>query len=249
MLPRSLVVLLLLAFVLAHAITLSTPLHVVYAVQGTTLTTFVASQSGHIKQVGSLVNLGTGLAAYPVPSSTDGRFLYVPCCAGGDQQLSVYSTDAQGVPNSQPIQTLSGNFTEIDVDPGGRFAYVLALSTDKTGNQIYAVRLYDIDSNGKLTFHDVAGRHNEGSCCQWWNLDEFNSQGTKVYEDEGSDLGGGGGSNWYEQRIDSHTGKLSKKVFRINGLTAAKATMLTPPSVTRQSCSAKRSMEIAVTHG
>jgi len=219
MATRSLFAVFLSTLILAHAAAATQSVHVVYVAQGTDLITYdVNANTGQMKQVGKPINLGSGAGTFPIASTPDGRFLYVPCCQSGNQSLSVYSTDARGVPQAQPIQTIQGNFWQIEVDPTGRFAYGLTINVDQDGNQIYAVQLYDIDANsGKLTARAVQSRHNEGTCCEWWNLDGFSSTGSKLYEDEGNDLGGGGGSLYYEQQINPETGKLAKRVFLING--------------------------------
>jgi hypothetical protein len=104
------------------------------------------------------------------------------------------------------------------VDPNGRFAYGLSLEQDQNYNQIYSVHIFEIAAiSGKLTQVQIEHRYNEGTCCVWFNLDGFDSRGAKLYDDKGSDLGGGGGSLWYEQQVDPKTGDLGKRVFLING--------------------------------
>lgn len=190
-----------------------------YVVSGTTLATYnVNPQTGHVHTVGTPLNLGTGVASWPLASSPDGHFLYVPCCISGVQALSVYATDAEAVPQAPAIQVIPGNFIKIVVDPTGRFAYGLSLQPDKNYNQIYSVLIFEIAAvTGKLTPVKLEHRYNEGTCCSWFNLDGFGSGGAKLYDDQGSDLGGGGGSQWYEQQVDPKTGDLNKRVFLING--------------------------------
>jgi hypothetical protein len=190
-----------------------------YVVDGTTLATYhVNPQTGHVKTVGTPLNLGSGIASWPLASSPDGHFLYVPCCISGTQALSVYTTDAKAVPQAPAIQVIPGNFIKIVVDPNGRFAYGLSLEQDQNYNQIYSVHIFEIAAiSGKLTQVQIEHRYNEGTCCVWFNLDGFDSRGAKLYDDKGSDLGGGGGSLWYEQQVDPKTGDLGKRVFLING--------------------------------
>lgn len=190
-----------------------------YVVGGTTLTTYnVNPQTGQVETVGTPLNLGSGVASSPLASSPDGHFLYVPCCISGTQALSVYATDAKAVPQAPAIQVIPGNFVKIVVDPNGRFAYGLSLEQDENYNQIYSVHIFEIAAvSGKLTEVKIEHRYNEGTCCAWFNLDGFDSKGARLYDDEGSDLGGGGGSLWYEQQVDPKTGDLGKRVFLING--------------------------------
>ncbi len=190
-----------------------------YVVNGTTLATYnVNPQTGQIKSVGTSLNLGSGVGSWPLASTRDGYFLYVPCCIGGVQALSVYATDAEAVPQAPAIQVIPGNFIKIVVDPNGRFAYGLSLEQDKDYKQIYSVNIFEISAvTGKLTPVKLEHRYNEGTCCAWFNLDGFSSGGAKLYDDQGSDLGGGGGSQWYEQQVDPRTGDLSEPAFLING--------------------------------
>lgn len=190
-----------------------------YVVSGTTVATYnVNPQTGHMKMVGTPLTLGSGVASWPMASSPDGRFLYVPCCISGTQGLSVYATDAKAVPQAPAVQVIPGNFIEIAVAPNGRFAYGLSLESDKNYNQIYSVHIFEIAAvTGKLTQVKIEHRYDEGNCCSWFNLDGFDSRGAKLYDDQGSDLGGGGGSLWYEQQLDPETGDLSKRAFLING--------------------------------
>jgi len=190
-----------------------------YVVGGTTLTTYnVNPQTGQVEPVGTPLNLGSGVASSPLASSPDGHFLYVPCCISGTQALSVYTTDAKAVPQAPAIQVIPGNFIKIVVDANGRFAYGLSLEQDKNYNQIYSVHIFEIAAlSGKLTEVKIEHRYNEGTCCAWFNLDGFDSRGARLYDDEGNDLGGGGGSLWYEQQVDPKTGDLGKRVFLING--------------------------------
>lgn len=190
-----------------------------YVISGTTLATYnVNPQTGHVKTAGTPLNLGSGVASWPLASSPDGHFLYVPCCISGVQALSVYATNAEAVPQAPAIQVIPGNFIKIVVDPNGRFAYGLSLEQDQNYNQIYSVHIFEIAAvTGKLARVKLEHRYNEGTCCVWFNLDGFGSGGAELYDDRGSDLGGGGGSQWYEQQVDQETGDLSRRVFLING--------------------------------
>jgi hypothetical protein len=209
-------------FVQAFAVTSiagAAPVQALYVLSGTTLTTYnVELQTGKAKKIGTPLTLGSGVASWPLASSPDGHFLYVPCCFSGTPALSVYATDARAVPQGPAIQVIAGNFVQIQVDPNGRFAYGLTLDKDQSYNNIYSVHIFEIaEATGKLTELKIEYRYNEGTCCMWFNLDGFDTRGGKLYDDEGSDLGGGGGSLWYEQPVNRETGDLGQRLFLING--------------------------------
>ncbi len=89
--------------------TSSTPLQLVYVIDGSTLTTYnIRSQSLQATQAGTTALLQS---VYPyLITSPNGHVVYYTAYQNitqqGNQKLYVYSTNSAGVPNSQPVQSL-----------------------------------------------------------------------------------------------------------------------------------------------
>ncbi|HTZ98357.1 MAG TPA: hypothetical protein VMB18_18270 [Terriglobales bacterium] len=139
------------------------------------------------------VDPNTGLAiqigAVALPSRTltplwiNGKnFLYV----WDSSDLWVYPTDAEGLPNSQPIQHLLANFTRpitsFVVDPMGHYAYAVMSWIDSNDNYNAQFVLFTIDAQtGKLTdTGDVVATYGPDPY-KWLASFGFGVTGTKLW--------------------------------------------------------------------
>jgi hypothetical protein len=162
---------------------------VVYAVNGTTLTTFnVDPQTLQATQAGT-----TTLRASSSPAlvaSPNGRFLYYTATTS-DHRLYVYDTNASGVPNSKPAQTVIAKqlFGNVVVHPGGQFLYAVAVGPVYAGPTAnYAIVRNMIDqSNGKISqpvteaSYQLPDIDDAGFCTL--NILGFNPAGDTMYDD------------------------------------------------------------------
>jgi hypothetical protein len=140
----------------------ATPTQILYVVHAQTVGTFIVDP-----HTGSVTAAGPDVVVAAVPSheapistvaAPDGRFLYVvwPFDPSLPQHLSVFSTDAHGVPQTPPVQTLdlppAGFGYGFAIDPGGRFAYLVQNTSDADEVASATIRVLSIDpASGRLT--------------------------------------------------------------------------------------------------
>ncbi len=132
-----------------------TPVDVLYAQRNTSILTYTVDQATlQATQVGDPLIL-TGNPEYVrlIPSPS-GHFVYVMSDTQDAQgYLSVYATDASGVPQTPAVQTLGPvSVSQFTIDPNGQFAYALEYTTNSQSVARFQLRLFTIDgATGKLT--------------------------------------------------------------------------------------------------
>ncbi len=140
----------------ASTVNMSSPVQVVYVLDGSTLTTYdVDSQTLDATQVGSL-----SLTQYLSPgltTSPNGHFMYYTdfgFTPNTGNKLWVYATDATGSPQNPPVQELDGTYLWglPQFDPKANFAYVFSAVTNKADYTQYTIWRYVFNpSSGKLS--------------------------------------------------------------------------------------------------
>jgi DNA-binding beta-propeller fold protein YncE len=137
---------------LAVSISVSTPLtaaaqsataavEVVYVLEGATLETYnVDRQTGYATEQGQGVTLEASTGNTTVVASPNDHFLYITGYSGSEY-LWVYSTDANGVPQTPPVQTVSlgSSYSPLAIDPDGSLAYITESTTNSQGEMVVAI--------------------------------------------------------------------------------------------------------------
>jgi hypothetical protein len=173
-----------------------------YSVDGNALTFTSLGQPVNLILSGSLVQF--------VPAPND-NFLYVLWSDAGNQQhLSVYATDASGIPQTPAVQTLDApSLSQFNIHRSARFAYVTQVSN--LGSEYTStVRLFHINpADGKLR---------EDPKCQGSygpypilpaSLYGFSADGTKIYLSRENSQG-----PFYEQRsLNTNNGTVGSDVL------------------------------------
>jgi len=191
------------------------PLQIVYVIDGSTLTTYnVNSQTLQATDVGTTT---LKQSVYPgLVTSPNGHIVYYTAFQNLDQQgeyLYVYNTNSSGVPNSQPVQSISvKGVYSLQVDPTGKFLYVVQQGTGSNGfypaNIIRAV----IDpATGKLSQPTTVAKYKLESSTVFCYLSIFgmNAAGTKLYDEISCGYPHGGAEATYNERtVDTQTGAL-----------------------------------------
>lgn len=196
----------------------STPVQVVYVVDGSTLTTYnVDPQTLQATTVGTLT---LPQSTYPgVVTSPNGRFLYYSAYLNYSQQdheIYVYDTNASGVPGQNPVQQLkAAHLSELVVNPSGKFLYRISVGpTSQQFTTPYAVVRNSINpQNGKLSAPITEATYTldsnvSGNDC-YLSVLGFNAAGTTMYDGIFCSGPHGSGSTTYNQRtVDLQTGAL-----------------------------------------
>jgi hypothetical protein len=203
----------------------SAALQVVYVIDGSTLTTYnVDSQTLQAAEVGT-----TALpeSVYPgVVTSPNGHVVYYTAYQNINQQgerLYVYSTNSSGVPNGQPIQTISSpSVYSVQVDPTGKFLYVVHEGTNSNGFAPFTIIRAVIDSaTGKLSQPVTVANYQleEGAESCFLSIVGMNAAGTKLYDEISCGYPHGGALATYNERsVDPQTGALGpdQKIYYWN---------------------------------
>jgi hypothetical protein len=172
-----------------------------YAVEAGTLTLTSLGQSVNLIPAGSLVQF------VPGPN----QFLYVLWNDGANQPyLSVYATDASGIPQITAVQTLdASSLSQFNIHRSGRFAYMMQISDSDAGYSSM-VRLFHVDpESGKLREDpNSQGEYGPFNLCPAL-LYGFSADGGKLYLSRQESQ-----KPFYEQReLDSQTGSLGPDVI------------------------------------
>jgi hypothetical protein len=129
---------------------------VLYVQQNTDLITYNIDQTTlQATLVGKPLPLNGGTTAVTqvIPAPND-HFVYVLSGADYSQaSLSVYATDASGVPQEPAIQSLGpAPFAQFVIHPSGKFAYLIDFTSNANQEFFYQMQLYTINqSTGYLT--------------------------------------------------------------------------------------------------
>ena len=172
-----------------------------YAVDQNTLTFTSVGQPVSLIPTGSLVQF--------VPAPND-NFLYVLWSDAGNQQhLSVYATDASGIPQTPAVQTLDApSLYQFNIHRSARFAYMMQIGASGA-EYTSTVRLFHVNSaDGKLR-EDSKIQGSYGPYELWPAfLYGFSADGTKIYLSRQNSQG-----PFYEQRpLNAQSGTLGPDV-------------------------------------
>ncbi len=193
----------------------SSPLQIVYVIDGSTLTTYnVDAQTLQPTSVGTTT---LQESVYPgLTTSPNGRILYYTAYQNFNQQgekLYVYNTNSLGVPNSQPIQTLGANADySFQVDPTGKFLYLVHQGPVGSQYTSYFIIRFVIDpSTGKISQPVTEAKYKLDSNALYCSLgiSGMNAAGTKLYDTISCSYPHGGTrETYYERTVDPTTGAL-----------------------------------------
>jgi len=203
------------------------PLQVVYVIDGSTLTTYnINSQTLQPTEVGT-----TPLAEsiYPgITTSPNGHVVYYTAYQNYSQQgerLYVYHTNSSGVPDSQPVQSISlTRVYSLQVDPTGRFLYLVYEGTPGNLYTHYTIVRVAIDPNtGEIGQPVPEATYKldsvvSGLDCSL-SIFGMNATGTRLYDEISCSYPHGGAEATYNERtVDTKTGALGpdQKVYYWN---------------------------------
>jgi hypothetical protein len=199
----------------------STPVQVVYVLEGTSLVTYnIDPQTLYATPVGSPITVG-GNAGYGglLPSPND-RFVYFSAPdARGSDHLWVYVTDAFGVPQAPATQEITlQNLWGLQFDPRSNFAYlVIKTPHSNSYNATYSLRRYLVDPvSGRLSQPLVQATYllpddPSGADCGL-ELFGFNPAATTLYDAVICNNHDNNTGTYYERTLNSQTGALGPDV-------------------------------------
>jgi hypothetical protein len=199
----------------------SSPVQVVYSIDGSTLTTYnVDPQTFQATQVGSIA---LAQSIYPgLITSANGRFLYYTAYldySQTGQKLYVYDTNASGAPGSSPVQILDAHgLISMLADPKGTFFYVVRAG--QTGPQFtpYSLLRYTMNaSTGKINQPVVEANYQldsgtGGSQLCTLGILGMNAAGTELYDEIFCSYHGGDSATYNERTVNTQTGALGPDV-------------------------------------
>ncbi len=195
----------------------STPLQLVYVVDGSTLITYnIAPGTLQATEVGTtslLQSVTMGLVPSP-----NGHVLYYSAdqnIDGQGQMLYVYTTNSAGLPDSQPIQTLNAKgLVSYLADPRDKFFYLVYQGPSGQEYTPYTiVRLVVDPKTGRLSQPVIQAKYKLGSgtggseACGAYVFG-MNAVGTKLYDGIACSYHGGSSATFYERTVDPVTGSL-----------------------------------------
>ncbi len=193
----------------------SAPLQIVYVIDGSTLTTYnVNSQTLQATDVGTTT---LPQSVYPgLVTSPNGHVVYYTAFQNLDQQgeqLDVYNTNSSGVPNGQPIQSISvKGVYSLQVDPNGKFLYVVQQGTGSNGfYPVNIIRAVIEPTTGKLSQPTTVAKYQLESSTVFCSLSlmGMNAAGSKLYDEISCGYPHGGAEATYNERtVDTQTGAL-----------------------------------------
>lgn len=193
----------------------SSPLQVVYVIDGSTLTTYnINSQTLQATEVGI-----SSLPEWTYPNLTtspNGRILYFTAFQNISQQgerLYVFNTNSSGMPNGQPIESLSAKGVySLQVDPTGKFLYVVQQGTGSNGYYPVAIIRAVIDpATGKLSQPTTVANYQleTGTVSCSLSIFGMNATGTSLYDEIFCSYPHGGAEATFNERtVDPQTGAL-----------------------------------------
>ncbi|HKV77877.1 MAG TPA: hypothetical protein VJP02_07050 [Candidatus Sulfotelmatobacter sp.] len=203
------------------------PLQLVYAIDGSTLTTYnVDRQTLQATQVGATT---VQQSVYPtLTTSPNGEIIYYTAFQNTNQQgerLYVYNTTGSGVPETLPIQTLNATgFSSLQVDPTNKFLYLVHQGAIGSQYTTYTIRRFVINqTNGKISQAVTEATYKldsviSGLYCSL-SIDGINAAGTKLYDVVSCSYPHGGTSaTYYERSVDPQTGTLGpdQEIYNFN---------------------------------
>ena len=161
------------------------PRHVFYLATGNTITTYNVNPTTLVPtQVGTPLTITGTTFIGPITPAPNDHFIYVQWPdANYNYSLSVYATDASGVPQTPAVQTLPAPGWQFMMHPSGKFAYVMQTTS---GSQGYSetLYLYHVDQNTGVLTQDPKTQATYGPDYFWQeSLVSFNKAGTRVFDD------------------------------------------------------------------
>lgn len=191
--------------------------HVFYLATGSSITTYnVDPSTGVPSQVGTPLTISGAPFIGNIVLSPNDRFLYVfwPN-ANSKYFLSVYDTDAFGVPQSRPVQTLFAPNWQLVIHKSGKFAYVLKTVSGQKG---YSSKLYLYHINqttGVLTQDPTVQARYGPNYFYEESLIGFNNAGTRLYDLWSVQFDGENNYFYSFHPVNETTGQLSPDVGTI----------------------------------
>ncbi len=191
----------------------STPVQIVYTLDGTTLSTYNIDPLTLQPTLAGTLTVQTSLYSLMYPSP-NGHFLYFVASNGNQSspQLFVYATDASGVPQLPAVQRINvKGFGGLQIDPSGQFLY-MANSALGSYQILFILRRYLVDLNtGKISQPVVEAKYvlpsfDAESCGLF--LNGFNSAGTTMYDGVDCSTHEGPQSTYYVRTLNPQTGAL-----------------------------------------
>jgi hypothetical protein len=210
----------------ATAPTSSTPVQIVYLIEGTTIVTYnVDPQTLYATQAGSLTvpNAVNNPDVYPgLISALNGHVLYyVGFDTQNQQQLWVFATDATGSPQLPVLEEFKvTGFIGLQVDPKANFAYAafLGIPPKSSYNTPWYIRRYAIDpASGKLGQSQLEATYSlnngaEGTTDCGLLLLGFNPGGTNLYDEVSCSAHDGSDATYNARTVNLATGALGSDV-------------------------------------
>jgi hypothetical protein len=203
------------------ATALSTPVQVVYVIDGRSLLTYnIDPQALNATQVGPRLAVG-GLTGYGVliPSPNDHSVYYVAPNAQGIDHLWVYVTDASGVPQAPARQEITvKGFWGMQLDPLSNFAYLVSKSpTNASYQATYSLLRYLVDpASGRLSQPVVEATYllfdNPSGADCGLELSGFNPAATTFYDAVICNNHDNNTGTYYKRTLNSQTGALGPDV-------------------------------------
>ena len=191
----------------------STPVQIIYTLDGTTLSTYNIDPLTLQQTLAGTLTVESSLYGWLYPSP-NGHFLYFVAANGSQSssQLFVYATDASGVPQIPAVQKLKVNgFGGLQIDPAGHFLYMAnyALGSSQI---VFILQRYLVDLNtGKISQPLVEAKYAlanfDAESCGLF-LSGFNSAGTTMYDGVDCSTHEGPQSTYYERTLNPQTGAL-----------------------------------------
>ncbi len=162
-----------------------------------------------------------GAASVRVFPAPNGHFLYIlsQTQPSGEQTLSVYATDDEGVPQAPAVQTVGpAPISSFAIDPNGRFAYLFIDHTNAKSESTYELKLFTVNStNGKLQSPQVEMTYSESSYCAP-TFNTFSPGGNRLFDEVACVYHDSSSVTYYSRKIDPETGQLAPDVhfFSVN---------------------------------
>lgn len=206
--------------------TSSSPVQVVYLIEGTTIVTYdVDPQTLNPTQVGSVTvpNAVVNVDQNPglIPSLNDRFIYYVGYNTENQQQLWVLATDATGSPQLPVLEEFKvTGFFGLEVDPKANFVYATFEGVPGTGSYTtpWYIRRYVLDpASGKLSQSQLAATYAldngaDGTTFCYLSLLGFNSSGTRLYDEVACSASDAQDGTYNERTVDLTTGALGSDV-------------------------------------
>ena len=193
-----------------------TPRHVFYLTIGPTITTYnVDLETGVPTQVGTPLTIsGVPFIGWIVAEPND-HFIYVFWPNSNQYSVSVYDTDASGVPQSPAVQTLPAAGAQLMIHPSGKYAYVMQTTNGQQG-YFSTLYLFHVDQKtGRLTRDPKIQATYGPDYFYTESLVSFNKAGTRLYDLWSVQFDGENNYSYSYHPVDVATGQLNADVGTI----------------------------------